>query len=85
MKKENQEYIKMSFEKTKEATNLQLELVKIRLHLAKVKEENRSKSQKLGKLRNEASYYAMMAYKPAREVQEYKEQFLTNKDKVKKE
>ena len=79
MVKENEQYIKMSFEKTKEATNLQLELVKIRLHLAKVNEENRSKSQRLYKLRNEASYFAMMAYN-VREAQDYKEQFLSNKE-----
>ena len=84
MLKANNHYINVSFEKTKEATTLQLELVKIRLNLAKVNEENRSKSQKLYKLRNEASYYAMLAYKPAKEAQEYKEQFLTNKEKVNK-
>ena len=77
--KPNEEYIKMSFEKTKEATLLQFELVKIRLHLAKVNEENRSKSQRLYRLRNEASYYSILAYN-AREAQQYKEQFLNKKE-----
>lgn len=80
MTKANEEFITMSFEKTKEATTLQLELVKIRHHLAKVSEENRSKSQKLYRLRNEASYYAIMASKPAKDAQEYKEQFLNKKE-----
>ena len=80
MTKANEEYITMSFEKTKEATTLQLELVKIRQHLAKVSEENRSKSQKLYRFRNEASYYAIMASKPAKDAQEYKEQFLNKKE-----
>ena len=81
--KPKEESVRMSFDKTKEATQLQLELAKIREHLAKVKEENYSKSQKLGRLRNEASYYATLAY-DAVDAQEYKEKFLAIEKKKNK-
>ncbi len=80
MSKLKTEYLDMSFEKTKEATKLQQELLEIRQDLSVLRERNRSKSQRLSRLRHESSYYCLLASNPS-EAQEYKETFMSNKEK----